>query len=203
MASVIWQYGAALVVLAGFVLTVLGGLRVIRDTRGSAIAAGLVLALGLIPVGGLSGACMVLSLSPSLSVAGTALWGMLAYSRLRGTGIMDVPGARALSLMVMALSVAVFASALSPGPFDLYVSGYGFTAWDIVLSLSAIVMFVRGPFVVSCVLLAALLAHASGVMRTANLFDTLVDGPAFIVSSILVARMVFARMGKLPNSRWL
>jgi len=194
----VWEYGAALVLLASFATWLLGAVGLVRGGRGMAVAAAASSVLGIIPVGGLSAASMVLSLSPSLSVAGTALWAALLAKRLTGYDILGVRGAPGLGLLILAVSVTVYVSYLGGIGADIYDSGYGFSAWDIILALAAALMFIRGSMLCR-VLMACLAAHAMGLMGSGNIFDTIVDGPAFIASAAVVFRAALPARPSLPK----
>jgi hypothetical protein len=59
-------------------------------------------------------------------------------------------------------------------------------------------MFIRGSRI-SLVLMACLLAHAGAVMSSSNIFDTLIDGPAFLLSVALILKARFTYIKPLPK----
>ena len=199
MTVMIWQQAAALVLIASLItwLVSLAGSK--RGGWGMRAAAALSALIGLVPVKGVSAAGMVLSLSPSLSVTGTALWGTLLLSRLMG-GKREwaIEAKRRMAFLILAVSVPVYISFIGGIGPDLYDSGYGFTPWDMVLGVSAVLLFIRGSWM-SLVLMACLLAHAAGLVPGSNIFDTLIDGPSFILSLIVLAGGLFSSRRSLPN----
>lgn len=202
MIRVIWEHAAALVLLASMATWLMGLLRVARSPKGMAVTAITTLLIGLIPFGGVSAAGMVLSLSPSLSVAGTALWGGLLLARLR-PGAADMQrSTQGLAILVTAVSLPVLVSFIGGIGPDIYGSGYGFSLWDVVMAGSAVMLFIRGSRV-SLVLMACLLAHAGMIMSSSNIFDTLLDGPAFLLSVPITLKYCFIYRGPLPKTEGL
>jgi hypothetical protein len=141
---------------------------------------------------------MVLSLSPSLSVAGTALWGALLLRRMDVSGPWGGGSREGLALLIFAVSLPVYLSFIGGVGPDIYGTGYGFTLWDMVLGALALLMFIKGSHI-SLVLMACLLAHAAGFMGSSNIFDTLVDGPSFILSMPVLVAFFFRSRQPLPN----
>jgi len=200
MARTIWEYASALVVLASLTTWMTGMLGLAKSKKGMMFTAVMTVLIGLVPLGGVSAAAAVLSLSPSLSVAGTALWGTLLLMRLKDCGPACQRGVRELALLVSAVSLPVLVSFMvGMGP-DMYDTGYGFTFWDMVLGASALIMFVRGSWI-SLVLMACMLAHATAVMMSGNIFDTLIDGPGFFLSVVILVKLRFTFRQSLPKTQ--
>ena len=228
MVSVLWQYCAAIIVLVSFLTWLLGALRVLRPGRGMAISAAIMALLGLVPIAGLSAAEFVLSCSPSLSVAGVALWAALLFRRLTGhdplggynstssplgksslpggynpsDGQQDSAGIKALALVVFAVALPLYVSYIGGIGPDIYGSGYGFSVWDFALGASAVMALFRRSRL-CYVLLASLAAHSLGLLESSNIFDALVDGPALLASmAVLLRAFFYARLPErdsLPN----
>jgi hypothetical protein len=198
MIRALWEQAAALVLVASLLTGLLGLFRVARGGWGMRIAAALTALLGLVPIRDVSAAGMVLGFSPSLSVAGTFLWGFLLYRCLRGRGQEGGMPVEGLAGVILVVSVPVYISFTGGIGPDIYDSGYGFTLWDIVLGISAVLLFISGSWI-SLVLMACLLAHASGLMASSNIFDTLVDGPSFVLSTLMVLRASLTSRQPLPN----
>lgn len=202
MVRAIWENGAALVVLASFVTWALGLARLVSSSRGMAIAGAMTVLVGLVPIGGVSAAGLVLSVSPSLSVAGATLWGALLFKRITGHDPLGDRGTKGLALVIMGVALPVYISFVGGMGPDVYSSGYGFTLWDLALGGSAVVMFTRGSRL-SLVLLACLAVHAVGITGSSNIFDTLVDVPALPAAIAVLLRNAFPARGSLPNRPWL
>jgi len=202
MVRAVWEYSAALVLLVSVVTWLAAALRATRSARVMAMAAAATVLIGLIPVGGVSLAGLVLSISPSLSVAGTALWAALAIRRITGSDPLGEEGTKRLALVILLVAAPVYVSFIGGLGPDIYDSGYGFTLWDVLLGVCAAVMFIRGSFL-SFVLVACLAAHATGLFGSSNIFDTLVDAPALIASMGTLVMAAFPTRKSLPNRPWL
>lgn len=202
MASALWEHLAAMVVLASALTWLLGMFARMRQGRRLLVSAGAIAVLSHVPIGGLSAVDLVLSLSPSLSVAGTALWAALLYRRLTGVDPVGGRGMAGLALLVSTLSLLVYVSFLGGLGPDLYGGGYGYGSWDWVLAAGVVAMFTAGSRI-SFVLLACMAAHAAGLMRSSNIFDTLVDLPSLLVAVPVILRAAFPPREPLINRRWL
>lgn len=202
VASAIWEHMAAMVAVVSALTWVLGLFARMRVGRRLAASASAIVVLSLVPVGGLSVVDLVLSFSPSLSVAGTALWAALLVRRLSGVDPVGGRGMAGLALLVTAVALPVYASTIGGLGVGLYGSGYGYGAWDWVLAASAMAMFISGSRI-ALVLLACLAAHAAGLMRSSNIFDTLIDLPALMLSAPLLFRAAFPRRDPLIKRGWL
>jgi len=202
MVRAIWEYSAALVVLVSLATWLAGAVRAARTARGMTVTAAVMALVGLIPVGGVSLAGLILSISPSLSVAGTALWAALATRRMTGIDPLGKDGTKGLALVILLVAAPVYISFIGGLGPDIYDSGYGFTLWDILLGACATVMFIRGSLL-SLVLIACLAAHATGLMGSSNIFDSLVDAPALIASLAVLVMSALPSSQSLPNRPWL
>lgn len=201
MSQLIWERLAALVVLVSLMTWLFSAMRITKGRRAFLWVAPVVALIAMVPIKGVSMAGLVLSISPSLSVGGMVLWGAVLLRRVSGMEPLGGGGAKGLSIMLLAVGLLVYVSEAGGLGFDIYTAGYGFSAWDILLGASALYMFIRGSRL-SYVMLACLMAHSVGLMRTSNIFDAIVDGPSFLLALVIVIRhMMPERRGLLYSSR--
>ncbi len=187
MISALYSNIAAVLIIAYIATRILAIIVKFNSLKSRAMAYGAMAIISLLPVSGVSSAGFVLGFSPSLSVAGTALWAMLAVRYISGKFYFE-DEMFSLSIMIFAISSVVYVSEIGGIGLDLYGGGYGFTSWDIVLAVSAVMAYAFG-YRLWWVLMACMVAHSSGLMVSSNIFDTLVDGPAFFASIVIIIKM--------------
>jgi len=201
--------GCALLGLA----VILTALRVERiSERSVRIAIALSLALALfVPLGELSAAAYVRSVTGDLSVSTLFLAGAACVARLSGRVLVGERNLRALLWLLCGAAPILYPFALGLTWFDPYALGYGSLAFGTALLLIALAAWRSGFDLVVLVLVFAVFAYLGGLYESRNLWDYLLDPLA--CGYALVRLIVFYREGGRPaasrarsfaamNSRW-
>jgi len=166
--------------LAGIALAVaaLSGMVLVHSPlakRRSAMLAGCVLVLLLVPFGELPLAAYVRGMVGDPSISTLLLLGCVAGRRLGGLPPMDAQRRFGSLLLVVAAACALYPLALGAGAYDPYRLGYG-EPWFLgsLLALALAGTALRLPLVALSISLAVL-AWAAGWYESGNLWDYLID----------------------------
>jgi len=205
-------FGHAGCALLGLAL-VLTALRVGRFSNPRVRAAvALVTALVLLaPLGELSAAAYVRSVTGDLSVSTLFLAGAGCMARLSGRDRIGKRDLRALLWLLCGAAVFLYPFALGWTWFDSYALGYGSSTFVTALLLIALTAWRAGLNVVALVLVVAIFAYLGGVYESRNLWDYLLDPLACGYALVRLAGVYRgggrpaasrARSFAAMNSRW-
>jgi len=156
---------------------ILAILRVDRFSHpGVRIAIALVAALVLlVPLGDLSAAAYVRSLTGDLSVSTLFLAGAACVTRLSGRVLIDRRDRRALFWLLAGAAAFLYPFALGLTWFDPYALGYGSLTFVTVLLLIALAAWRASLNAVVLILVVAVFAYLGGMYESRNLWDYLLD----------------------------
>ncbi len=162
-----------------------------EDARGRRRARWLALAISvaaLVPVNGLSAARLLLTLSPSLSTSTVAFSLAAIAAATSARPLIRRAELNLLSVVVLIVSLPLFASVLRLWTLDLYLSGYRFSWLAVGVAGLGMLAAWRGFPAVATVMLGALVAQFFHLLPSGNLWDGLTDGLAFLVALGLIGR---------------
>lgn len=157
--------------------------------RQRALLQGAVIALMLIPFGGMPVAAYVRGMTGDLSITALVL---LCCAMLRPRcGIAAVHGRHRLALLTLiALSaLGLYPMALGAGAYDPYQLGYGNPQFVAALLLLALAAWLRGYSMITLCIAAATLAWTVGWYESDNLCDYLLD--PFVAIYALAAMTIY------------
>jgi hypothetical protein len=131
--------------------------------------------IALVPMGGLSLADYILSLNPSFSIGSLALAVILLWPKFTGMPLLSNNNLSIFCLWNVVLSLILFSSYLGFIPYDMYVLGYHFSLWFIIMAVITLmaVWFVNP---LSVIFVAYIVGFDLKLLPSVNFFDYLTDG---------------------------
>ena len=126
---------------------------------------------------------LLLSITPVFSVTGVLLLAALIDLRILGGTIFRPRAATGLAVLVVAVSVPLYASSLGLVPYDVYVLGYRGGPVLPIFLVAAVALSATGRHALSFAILLAAATRELGLLPSDNYFDHLTDGLTFILSA--------------------
>ena len=148
-----------------------------------------------VPIGGLSIAACVRSVTGDLSAATLVLAGAACFTQLTGRTLIGHRDKQALCWLLALAAAFLYPFALGWTRFDPYALGYGSIAFVTALLLVTLGAWSARWYVIVFIVVAAALAYLAGAYESRNLWDYLIDP----LVSIYALAWLLARV-RLPNS---
>jgi hypothetical protein len=142
-----------------------------------------------VPIGDLSIAACVRSVTGDLSMTTLVLAGAACIAQLRGRSLIGLRDRQALCWLLALAAVFLYPFALGWTRFDPYALGYGSIEFVTALLLVTFAAWWARLDLIVFVIIAAALAYLAGAYESRNLWDTLIDP---LVALYAMARLLAA-----------
>jgi len=128
-----------------------------------------------VPIGGLSIAACVRSVTGDLSAATLVLAGAACFTQLTGRTLIGHRDKQALCWLLALAAAFLYPFALGWTRFDPYALGYGSIAFVTALLLVTLGAWSARWYVIVFIVVAAALAYLAGAYESRNLWDYVID----------------------------
>jgi hypothetical protein len=137
-----------------------------------------------VPIGGLSIAACVRSVTGDLSAATLVLAGAACFMQLTGRTLIGRRDRRALCWLLALAAAFLYPFALGWTRFDPYALGFGSVEFVTALLLITVAAWWARWYVIVFIVVAAALAYLAGAYESRNLWDYLIDPLASVYALV-------------------
>ena len=188
--DIVFEYICPVLIVLWMVSSI-AGLTGFRGSSGLSIKGFIVLfslGLALYPIKGFSLSEYILSLNPNFSLGSLALLLVLVSNSLFNNKLLSDKQLLMFSGWNIFISLFVFIPALGYTGMDIYVSGYGFSLFFILMALVTVFM-VHKKSPLAYIFIAYIVAFNLKVLPSMNFFDYITDGILFFISlGVMIVR---------------
>ncbi len=170
-----------------------------RKTWLKVLVPALAAVIALVPLGDLSPADYLLSLNPNFSMGSLALVVALLWPKLFGKTLLRPRQFSLFCLWNVLVSLVLFSSCLGLLPFDLYVLGYNFSLWFVVMALITLIAVGLGS-PLAIIFISYIAAFDLHLLPSPNFFDCITDGFLFLASLAALFLMAGRHLGSRKNT---